>query len=108
MAVQNKTGNLPKYWTICHAKYKYMENTITINPTTDEMRVLAHAVKIRNEFTGKGFASRGAFIQIVQEKLPEYKDYHKVRDLENWWLIRLKDDALNKKLESVIENLRHE
>lgn len=85
-----------------------MEKSIVIAPESDKIAEMATALKIKNSFLQLGFKSKGAFFEIVQEHLPEFKDYAKSNELHNWWLLRGKPGELNKKLENVINTLRHE
>lgn len=85
-----------------------MEKEITINPHTKDMSVLATAVKLKNDFLVLGFKTPVSFIEIVQEYLPEYKEYHKAKKLHNWWFQRSKSEELNKKIDLVINKLKTE
>lgn len=85
-----------------------MKNTITILPVTDEISSLADAVRIKNDFLQMGFDSRKAFLEVVCDYKPEYKNPDKVQVLMNWWLLRIKDCAVNDDMQTVINHLKNE
>lgn len=81
---------------------------VIIIPIDERVRLMATSVKIINDFKTRGFRSRLAFVTIVQDYLHEFKDYHKCKILETFWVARLQDDSLNNKLEYVLKELKNE
>lgn len=85
-----------------------MENTVSIEPASDEIKTIANAVRIKNEFLRKGISKRVAFKNFVVEILPEFSTPDKIALLDGFWLLRVKDDKINRDLEIVLEQLKSE
>lgn len=85
-----------------------MENTVIIEPVDKEMAVMARAVKVRNDFLKKGFTTRAAFIGVVHDKLPQYREYSKTLLLERFWVSRHREEQTVIALEKVLESLKNE
>lgn len=82
-----------------------MKSTIIIEPETDEIRLMAISVDIKNKFAKKGCITRSAFISTVQEHNSRYMDYKMVGRLETWWLGRIRDQELNNDLLTILNLL---
>lgn len=85
-----------------------MENSILIEPRSEEISIVARALKIKNEFLALGFTRPYAFVELVCDIFPKYSNPEGIKNLNHWWAIRKKDEALNADLEIVLEKLRHE
>lgn len=85
-----------------------MKNTICITSEDPAITLLATAVRIRNEFLQKGFSDRSVFLKVVCDQLPEYKEYDEMKKLTQFWLMRLKNEQVNRDLELVLDNLKAE
>lgn len=81
---------------------------VQINPVNNDMYLLANAIRILNEYKRLGFNNRGAFLEVVRLKDPEYNDYNLLRKLEFFWAGRLKDKHVNDDLEVILEKLKIE
>lgn len=86
----------------CHDTYKDMKSTITIEPATEEIRLMALSVDIKNKFAQKGCLTRSEFISTVQNHNSRYLDYKMVGRLETWWLGRIRDQELNNDLQIIL------
>ncbi|MCO6149092.1 hypothetical protein [Flavobacterium sp. NRK1] len=85
-----------------------MKNNICISPVDNEMASWGKAVWLLNEYRGLGFKTRQSFIRIISEKLPKYNDVDSWNQLGNFWLGRVKDDSVNRDVETVLEQLKSE
>lgn len=85
-----------------------MKKTIVIVPFDDETSFSAQALYLVNEFKKKGFTDRRAFLQIVSDKLPEYRTVKGQETLRNYWLGRVRQQGVNDHIESVLESLKAE
>lgn len=81
---------------------------ITIQPADKEVKLMLDYVKIINEFRLKGFNTRGAFVNIVHDYLPELQNYKYTQRLTAYWNGRVRDAELNAKLQTVLNKLSHE
>ncbi len=81
---------------------------VCIDPYDEVVQVMATAISVLNEFKKKGFTSRKAFIEIVQEKCPELNNYDGLNKLGLFWIGRIKEDDFNAKLDAVLESLKAE
>ena len=92
---------------------KHIENITVINPVViipidPEISVRANSVKLLNDFKTLGFYKRNAFVNIVQEKEPDYKNYDSEKNLLSFWAGRFSDKGLNDDLGKIIESLKSE
>lgn len=85
-----------------------MKKPITVIPETSQIHDQLQALRIRNGFIKAGFRSKKPFIKIVQDYLPEFKDYHEAEKLYSWWLGRAWWAEFNPKLETVLNQLINE
>lgn len=81
---------------------------ICVKPNTKKIALALEATKILNDFLSLGFKTRKSFIVIVQDYLPEFKDYQNLSMLETFWLMRVQNKVLNEKLATVIDLLKNE
>lgn len=89
-------------------KQNKMGETITLQPVNKDMKVFAQMVSVKNEFLKLGFTNRNSVIVILKYSFPEiYKKYSE-KDIELFWVFRLKNERLNNDLERVLEALKSE
>lgn len=79
-----------------------------LTPNDEVIDVWFDALNILNEFRKMGFDRRESFVQVVQDKDFEYKDYKKVQKLWSFWQMRLRDKHVNNDLNLVLEKLKSE
>ncbi len=82
--------------------------TISISPVDVDVRIRANSVKIWNDFKNKGFTRRQAFVNIVQESDPGYKEFEKEQQLQRFWAGRYWGQFLNDDLQKILEKLNAE
>jgi hypothetical protein len=85
-----------------------MENTISITTSDKTIQTWATALKILDAFKKKGFVRRDVFIETIQSLDPSYMEYSKVKTLQNFWQLRVRDEYVNKDLLKVLEQLNAE
>lgn len=83
-------------------------NAIMISPVDVDVRIRAKSVKIWNDFKNKGFTRRAAFVHIVQESDPNYKDFEKEKQLFRFWNGRFCDQFMNDDLEKILDKISAE
>lgn len=92
--------------------YKVMEKeikqTICIKPADTIVAEWAETLRIINDFKVLGFSTRDAFVNIVQELDPNYKDYRLVKNLQHLWGLRFRSVAVNQDLNKILEQLKAE
>ena len=81
-------------------------NLIEILPVDEEMKLLATAVKLLNDFKRLGFVKRAAFLETVMDIDHEYKSFDNIQKLNNFWAGRVKDKFLNDDLQLVLDKLK--
>ncbi|WP_435624505.1 hypothetical protein [Flagellimonas sp.] len=99
-----------------------MKKEVTIKANTNDIWLLATALKLKNDFVGKGFVSFASFSSIMPQYFESYGTKEGQKKLHAWWNIRYKElqlnvDAefvvaqvkeINSNVETVMEKLRHE
>lgn len=80
------------------------------NRTLVEKRIdlYLESADILRDFVIKGFNKRGAFINVVQDCIDEFKSYHRVKQLEAFWSLRVQDESLNTQLRGVLHRIESE
>lgn len=81
-------------------------NTINIIPVDEEMKVLATAVKILNDYKTIGFVNRSAFVELIMDEDKSYHSFQAMQKLNNFWAGRVKDEELNADLIRIFENMK--
>lgn len=81
-------------------------NLIEINPVDEEMRVLATAIKILNDFKRLGFNRRESFVELIMGEDTSYHTLQGMQKLNNFWAGRVKDAELNDDLIKIYDNLK--
>lgn len=104
----NKDNRCITVFTLCNDNYKVMEKSITINPFTINISTLAVGLKQKNELLKLGFFQKRAFVELVQEYYPKYKDEQKIKELHNWWYQRGAYEELNKEIDVMLNKLQAE
>ena len=82
-----------------------MKNSITIQSDHAEILVAAQALRLKARFLEKGFIGKRAFIEIMCEIHPKYKNLGDISRMGNWWNGRVKDEGLNQDIEIVLNTL---
>ena len=80
----------------------------TIKPIDEDMDVLVDAVDLLNNFKKLGFTTKSGFVGVVQDNIPEYKNYKNLNRLLSFWQSRIKNKELNNQLHKLLNKLKHE
>jgi len=81
---------------------------ICINPVDDQISLMLESLSILNSFKELGFTSRSGFVGVVQNLLPEFKEYDNLKRLLSFWDGRHKSAELNEVLSVLIIKLKQE
>ncbi len=84
------------------------ERFINIEPVDVDVRIRANGIKIWNGFKHKGFTKRSAFINVVKDVDPTFKDFEREKELERFWAGRFWSQFLNDDLEKVLDKISAE
>ena len=88
--------------------------TVSISPQDFDVKVLADAVRIYNDFKVKGFDTREKFVNAVMEHVDGLSYFEgmtahaSVQRLYTFWQLRLRDAAINVALDNILEHLKSE
>lgn len=82
--------------------------TIKINPANESIKIMADALKIKNEFVGMGFKGVYSLCLILKLSFPDvYKKYNE-KDILGYWNLRIRNEEMNNDFLNVIEALKAE
>lgn len=87
---------------------KKMIEQITFTPADPIMSDWGATLKIINMFRELGFSTPAAFVEVVQEKDPDYLPFKKYQQLQSFWQLRVRNKELNEDLLMVLEKLKVE